>query len=155
TNQKVSVGPPYYNLTFIPLMVPLLVAMAVGPLLPWKRGDLAAALQRLKWGFGAAAAAAIATMAGMGVRSLGAACGLGLAGWARGGTLTELGERLRLFAGPPAAVVRRALRQPRASWGMTLAHGGMAIVIAGITGSTAWTEELIVNGKPGQSFDIA
>src|SRR5512134_1055523 len=46
--QKVSVGPPFFNMTFVPLMVPLLIAMGVGPLLPWKRGDLAAALSRLK-----------------------------------------------------------------------------------------------------------
>ena len=38
--QKVSVGPPFFNMTFVPIMVPLLVAMAVGPILPWKRGDL-------------------------------------------------------------------------------------------------------------------
>src|SRR5205085_756429 len=54
-----------------------------------------------------------------------------------------------------AAVLRRTLRQPRATWGMTLAHAGMAVTIAGITGSTAWTEELIVSGKPGATYDIA
>ena len=91
----------------------------------------------------------------MGVRSLGAACGLALAAWLMAATLAELAARLRLFAERPAAVLRRAWRQPRATWGMSLAHGGMAVVIAGITGSTAWTEELIVSGKPGQSFDIA
>ena len=46
---KVSVGPPFFNATFVPLMVPLLVAMAVGPMLAWKRGDLAAALRRSEW----------------------------------------------------------------------------------------------------------
>src|SRR5437763_621955 len=50
-HQKVSVGPPFYEMTFAPIMVPLLIAMAVGPLLPWKRGDLLAALSRLKLGF--------------------------------------------------------------------------------------------------------
>src|SRR5579864_6807502 len=53
--QRVSVGPPFYTMTFVPIMVPLLVAMAVGPLLPWKRADLAAALARLNLAFLAAA----------------------------------------------------------------------------------------------------
>src|SRR5579872_1877113 len=51
THQKVSVGPPFFDMTFVPIMVPLLVAMAVGPLLSWKRGDLWAAMQRLKLAF--------------------------------------------------------------------------------------------------------
>src|ERR1700734_2712488 len=65
--QRVSVGPPFYAITFVPIMVPLL---------PWKRGDLAPALARLKWAFLATAAAAVVTLAAMGVSSLGAACGL-------------------------------------------------------------------------------
>ena len=47
TGAKISVGPPYFNLTFGPLMVPLLIALPFGPLLAWKRGDLARAAQRL------------------------------------------------------------------------------------------------------------
>jgi cytochrome c-type biogenesis protein CcmF len=153
-HQKVSVGPPFYTMTFVPIMVPLLVAMAIGPMLPWKRGDLVAALSRLKFAFLATAAAALVTLMVTGAQSIGAACGLALAAWLFAATLTELAERIRLFAEPRGAL-RRALYLPRAAWGMTLAHGGMAIVIAGITGSTAWTEERIVTGRPGDSFDIA
>ena len=69
--------------------------------------------------------------------------------------MTELAERVRLFAEPLPAVLRRALHLPRATWGMIFAHAGMAVVIAGITGSTAWTEEKIVSARPGQSFEIA
>ncbi len=154
-HQKVSVGPPFYTMTFVPIMVPLLVAMAVGPLLPWKRGDLPAALARLKFAFVATAAAALATLAATGARSIGAACGLALAAWVFAATLTELAERVRLFAEPLPAVLRRVLHLPRATWGMVFAHAGIAVVIAGITGSTAWTEEKIVSARPGQSFEIA
>jgi cytochrome c-type biogenesis protein CcmF len=154
-HQKVSVGPPYYNLTFGPIMLPLLVAMAVGPLLPWKRGDLWAALARLKLAFLAVAAAAVVTLAAAGVHSIGAACGLALAAWLLASTLIEWAERVRLFAEPLSSVLRRAWRLPRAAWGMTFAHAGMAIVLAGITGSVSWTQEKIVDGRPGQSFDIA
>src|ERR1700687_170928 len=154
-HQKVSVGPPFYTMTFVPIMVPLLVAMAVGPMLPWKRGDLLAAFGRLKFAFVARAAVALATLAATGARSLGAACGLALAAWLMAATLTELAERVRLIAEPLPTVLRRALNLPRATWGMIFAHAGMAVVIAGITGSTAWTEEKIASARPGQSFEIA
>ena len=49
-NDKISVGPPYYNMTFVPIMVPLLLVMVVGPALKWKRDELRAALVRLKLG---------------------------------------------------------------------------------------------------------
>ncbi|MBV9966263.1 MAG: heme lyase CcmF/NrfE family subunit, partial [Alphaproteobacteria bacterium] len=152
-HQKVSVGPPFYEMTFVPIMVPLLIAMAVGPMLPWKRGDLAAALSRLKLAFVITAAAALLTLAATGARSIGAACGLALAAWLFAATLTELAERVRLFADPRGAL-RRALHLPRAAWGMTLAHGGMAIVIAGITGSNAWTAERIVDARPGDQIAL-
>jgi cytochrome c-type biogenesis protein CcmF len=153
--QRVSVGPPFYTMTFVPIMVPLLIAMGVGPLLPWKRGDLAAALGRLKWAFAATAAAALVTLMAAGATSLGAACGLALAAWLLAATASELAERVHLFAEPLPAVLRRAMRLPRAAWGMTIAHGGMAVVIAGITGSNAWSEHKVVNARPGQSVAIA
>ncbi len=155
THQKVSVGPPFYTMTFVPIMVPLLIAMGVGPMLPWKRGDLPAALSRLKFAFFATAAAALVTLAATGARSIGAACGLALAAWVFAATMVELAERVRLFAEPLPAVLRRALHLPRATWGMIFAHAGMAVTIAGITGSTAWTEERIVSARPGQSFELA
>src|SRR5947199_92199 len=99
-HQKVSVGPPFYDMTFVPIMVPLLIAMAVGPLLPWKRGDLAAALARLKFAFIAIAGAMVVTLAAAGVRSIGAACALGLAAWLFTATLVEWAERVRLFVDP-------------------------------------------------------
>ena len=153
-HQKVSVGPPFYDMTFVPIMVPLLIAMAVGPMLPWKRGDLYAALSRLKVAFVVTAAAALVTLAATGAHSIGAACGLALAAWLFAATMTELAERVRLAADPRGAL-RRALHLPRATWGMILAHGGMAVVIAGITGSNAWTQERIADARPGDKIELA
>ncbi|MBV8779234.1 MAG: heme lyase CcmF/NrfE family subunit, partial [Alphaproteobacteria bacterium] len=116
SKEKVSVGPPFFNMTFVPIMVPLLVAMAVGPMLPWKRGDLAAALSRLHWAFVASAAVAVATLAIRGAGSLGAACGLGLAAWLLAATISSQAERLGLFVEPLASVLRRAMHLPRAAW---------------------------------------
>src|SRR5256714_12102503 len=99
-HQKVSVGAPYFNMTFIPIMVPLIAAMAVGPMLPWKRGDLWAALSRLKLAFAAVVGAAVITMAAAGARSVGAACAPALAAWLFAATLPQLAERVRLFTDP-------------------------------------------------------
>jgi cytochrome c-type biogenesis protein CcmF len=154
-HEKVSVGPPFFNATFVPVMIPLLVAMAVGPMLSWKRGDLWAALQRLKLGFGIAGAAWVLTMLVMGYSSVGAACGLALAAWLFAASVIEWAERVRLFSEPFGNSMRRALRLPRAAWGMTFAHAGMAIVVAGITGSSAWSVEKIANVKPGGSVELA
>ena len=153
--KMVSVGPPYFDMTFVPIMIPLLIAMAVGPLLSWKRGDLWAALQRLKLAFAIAAFGAVATLSIMGVKSLGAACGLALAAWLFAATIVEWAERVRLFSEPLGGSLRRAMRLPRAAWGMTFAHAGMAVVVAGITGSSAWTVEKIEAVKPPGSVELA
>jgi cytochrome c-type biogenesis protein CcmF len=155
STQKVSVGPPFFDMTFVPIMIPLLVAMAVGPMMSWKRGDLWAALQRLKLGFAIAAGAAVLTMLIMGYSSVGAACGLALAAWLLTAVIIEWAERIRLFSEPFGNSVRRALRLPRAAWGMSFAHAGMAVVVAGITGSSAWTVSKIEDVKPGSSVELA
>src|SRR6185437_464084 len=124
-------------------------------MLSWKRGDLWAALQRLKLGFAIAAGAAVVTLAVKGVSSLGAACGLALAAWLLIATAVEWTERVRLFSEPLGSSLRRALRLPRAAWGMTFAHAGMAVVVAGITGSSAWTVERIENVRPGGQVELA
>ncbi len=153
--KMVSVGPPFFDMTFVPIMIPLLIAMAVGPLLSWKRGDLWAALERLKIAFSIAAFVSVLTLSVMGVKSVGAACGLALAAWLFAATIVEWAERIRLFSEPLSSSFRRALRLPRAAWGMTFAHAGMAVVVAGITGSSAWTVEKIEAVKPPGSVELA
>jgi cytochrome c-type biogenesis protein CcmF len=61
TGDKISVGPPFFNLTFGPLMIPLLLAVPFGPILAWKRGNLGMALERLWWA-GAAALVVVASI---------------------------------------------------------------------------------------------
>ena len=149
---KVSVGPPYFIATFVPLIAPALVAMAIGPMLAWKRGDLAGALGRL-WlaALGAALAAGTALAYGETL----AALGLAAAAWIGLGTLVEWAERLRLGRAPAAEVWRRARTMPRAVWGAGLAHLGVAVVVAGITASQCFQSELILAMKPGDSARIA
>jgi cytochrome c-type biogenesis protein CcmF len=152
---KVSVGPPYFNATFVPLMAPLVAALAVGPLLAWKRGDLAAALGRLK--FTAAAALAALVLAGAlawGRPVLGAVA-IGAAVWLAAGVLSELAARIGLGALPVSQSLARARGLPRSAWGMTLAHLGLAGVIAGAAGAALWSEEKILTMQPGQAAAIA
>jgi cytochrome c-type biogenesis protein CcmF len=152
---KVSVGPPYFNATFVPLMVPMILVMGIGPLLPWKRADLAGALARLKF---AAIAAALVAFAAFVLFTHGSALaygGIALAVWLFAATMVELSDRIRFLQIPLRESLRRALQLPRAAWGMTIAHAGLAVVIAGITVSSAWRIESIQVLHPGQSIDVA
>ena len=151
---KLSVGYPFFNATFVPLMVPLVVAVGIGPQLAWKRGDLLAALQRL-W---VALAAAVVTVLAVFYATSGgpvlAILGLGLAAWVGMATMVELAERLRLFRIPLGDSLRRAAQLPRSAYGMTLAHFGLAVSVAGFAAS-AFDRETIEVLRPGQSMTLA
>ncbi len=152
---KVSVGPPFFNATFVPLMIPLVVAMVVGPLLPWKRGDLPGALARLGVAAGLTAVTMIAAYWLEGGQSALALVGIGLAAWAFIGALAEWAERVGLFRLPAAQSLARARALPRAAWGMTAAHAGLGLAIAGMVGSSAWTGERILLARPGDTVSLA
>jgi cytochrome c-type biogenesis protein CcmF len=151
---KLSVGPPYFNKTFVPLMVPVMLAVAVGPLLAWKRGDLLGALQRL---WVALLAAILVTLVALYLTYGGpmlAVLGLGLAAWTATGAVVEWAERVRLFRSAPQESWRRARTLPRSAYGMTIAHVGLAISVAGIAASAYSVEQLAVV-KIGGSVPLA
>ncbi|MDX2221608.1 MAG: heme lyase CcmF/NrfE family subunit [Rhodospirillaceae bacterium] len=155
---KLSVGPPYFNAVFVPLMVPLAALTAVGPFLAWKRADAGGIVQRLKFVLAAALLMVGAVWLGAGgsLRDLAAAGGMGLATWLGLATLVEWGSRVR---GPGGATFTwtkawaRAASLPRSAYGMTLAHFGLAVLIAGVTGATAWKQERIESLAPGESLE--
>lgn len=151
---KISVGPPFFNAVFIPIMLPMIVAMAFGPLLNWKRGDLASAFNRLKVALVIALAATGATWAGQSDGPVFATLGMGLAVWLGIGTLAEFAGRLRLFSVPTRAW-GRLMHVPRASWGMTLGHFGLALAIAGMAGAGGWTKESIQTMRPGETVEVS
>ena len=152
---KISVGAPYFNATFVPIMTPLVIAMALGPVLAWKRGDPWRALGRLKLAFVASLGVLAASLWLDSARDLLAAFGMALAAWLFIGTAAELAGRIKLGRISPAASLRRALGVPRASYGMSIAHMGMAVAIAGITASSAWQSEVIRIMRPGQTAQLA
>jgi len=155
TGDKISVGAPFFNLTFIPLIVPLLIAVPFGPLLAWKRGDLVAAAQRLM----AAAAIVIGVVVLLlAVRHRGpwlAPFGVGLGLWLILGALTEIAYRVKLTETTPAEIWRRLRNLPRAAYGTALAHAGVGLTVIGIVATTAWRSEEIVALKPGDTAEIA
>ncbi|MDE2029250.1 MAG: heme lyase CcmF/NrfE family subunit [Alphaproteobacteria bacterium] len=138
---KISVGPPYFDMVFIPFMTPVILAMALGPMLAWKRGSLKTAFARLRISL-ALAAAAIAVFAAFHV-SWGVAASMGMAVWLFAGTMETLAERTGFLRAPWRETKRRALGLPRSFYGMIASHAGIAILIAGIAGSTAWQSERI------------
>ena len=152
---KVSVGAPFFNAVFVPLMVPLIAAVAVGPLLAWKRADLSGALARLRVALGVAFVAIAAVWFMVEPHSVLAALGMGFATWLVVGTMVELTSRVRLFRADLGESLRRLGGMPRSAWGMTLAHMGLGIVVAGITASSAWKIEDIRSMRAGESVTIA
>jgi cytochrome c-type biogenesis protein CcmF len=155
TGLKISVGAPFFNITFGPVMVLLTLALPFGPLLPWKRGDLLGVSQRLMAAGGLALAAMVTVMV-LGERAPWlAAFGVGLGLWVIAGTLTEIGSRARVFEVSMGESWQRLASLPRAAWGTTLAHIGLGVLILGIVGVSAWRVERILAVKIGESFDIA
>ena len=154
-NDKISVGPSYYNATFVPIMVPLLLAMAVGPVLKWKRDDARAVLRRLRSPFGASVLAAILILLLTFGHAVLAAAGMGLAAWLVIGSLSVLARRLRLSSRSWTASLDLARTTPRAFYGLIIAHAGMGVAVAGITGMSEWATEKIQLMRPGESVQLS
>ena len=152
---KISVGPPFFNAVFLPLMIPMIMAMAVGPLLNWKRSDLKPALTRLWAAFVAATVIIGITLYAYSDAPVLAIIGMGIAAWLGVGTLVELCERIKLFRVSGGETVRRFLRIPRATWGMTFGHLGMAIAIAGMSGAGGWKVESIQVMSVGETVKVS
>jgi cytochrome c-type biogenesis protein CcmF len=154
TGAKISVGAPFFNATFGPLLLPLLIAMPFGPLLAWKRGDLHAAAQRLLAAFAVALVGVAAAFAVEGGGPVLAPFGIGLALFVMMGAVTDIVERIALFRVPFAATLSRARGLPRSAWGTAVAHFGVGVVLLGVVGETQWNAERIVSVKPGETVSI-
>ncbi|HET6322428.1 MAG TPA: heme lyase CcmF/NrfE family subunit [Hyphomicrobium sp.] len=155
TGDKISVGPPYFDWTFGPLMVPLLLALPFGPLLAWKRGDVLGAAQRLAF----AALLAIVVMVGtLAVLQRGpwlAPFGIALGVFVMAGAVTDLASRVRLGSVPLGDAARRLVNLPRSAIGTALAHFGVGMLVVGVVSTSAYREEKILVMKPGEVVSIA
>lgn len=139
---KISVGPPYFNAVFVPIMVPLLFLIAAGPLARWKHADLKQIGMRLR------IAAVIALAAGIGLPFLAGAwtpliaIGLLAAVWIAASTVLQIADRLKTGSASPSF------------WGMHIAHLGIAVFVVGVTMVSGYQEEKDVRMAPGDTVSI-
>jgi cytochrome c-type biogenesis protein CcmF len=154
TGDKISVGPPFFNLTIVPLCLPLLLAVPFGPLMTWKRGDLAGVSQQLLAAAGASVAVAVLFAALAAPRDALAAVAVGLGAWLMLGAVTELGLRARWQWRAPGGSLGRLSRLQRAHFGTALGHLGVGVMVIGIAGATMRTET-IAEMRIGDTVDVA
>ena len=155
TGAKISVGAPFFNLTFGPLMIPLLLAIPIGPLLSWKRADLSGALSRLYFAAGAALLAMIITYAFTQDGPVLAVIGIGLGAWVCIGAFAEIFMRSGLPRVGAAVALKRVAGLPRPVWGTALGHCGIGLALLGVVSVSAFQQEIIKKVGPGEITQIA
>ena len=146
TGAKVSVGPPFFNATFVPVCAPLFAALCVGPFLGWKRAELGPALLRLRLAFVVSIAAAIVALTMIDSRSTLAALAFGFGVWLIVGSLAQLWDRVR------TGTLRTI---PRATLGMIVSHAALGVVVLGSVATSSWNTELMQVMKPGDRISFA
>ena len=154
TGDKISVGPPFFNMTFGLLMMPILIAVPFGPLLAWKRGDLLGVLQRL---YVAAGLALIAGLILFYVRHGGpvlAVLGLAAGFFLVFGAVTDLWYRAGIGKVAGNVAWRRLSGLPRSAFGTALAHAGLGVTVLGIVAVTTFETENITTMKPGGTAEL-
>jgi cytochrome c-type biogenesis protein CcmF len=152
---KISVGPPYYSVTFVPIFVLLFGLISFGPMLNWKRDEIARLLPRLR--APAALAAAVLAVGALvfGVHHLFAALGLALGVWLMVGAFVVLARRWRIGQVSGADVIGLARSTPLAVWGLVIAHAGLGVTTIGVTSVTAFQANKVLSMSPGQSVRLA
>jgi cytochrome c-type biogenesis protein CcmF len=151
---KISVGPPYFDTVFVPLLVPVVFLMGLGPLAKWKETELPDLAKRLKWAAAVTFVMALLTgwLAG-GIRPM-TSLGLALGWWIVASVATDLWEKIHPL--PGMATVGQRLRQvPRATFGMMVAHLGVAAFIFGVTLVRGYEVESDVKMNLGDTTTVA
>jgi len=143
TSTRISVGPPYFAVTFAPIFVALLLLLPFGPRLSWRRGDLALAARQLAPGLGVALVAGVVAFAAGAPSSLAAACAFALAGWVIAASVLDMREKLKTGALPVSSLAS------------VFAHAGLGLSLLGIAGTSLWKSEALEIVAPGRSVTIA
>lgn len=149
---KISVGPPYFNAVFVPLMAPVLFLMGVGPLARWKEASLPDMFARLKWALAVALATGLLLPLTLEGYKPWASLGFVLAIWITLTVLVAFADRLKHGQ---RGLVQKLAALPRAFWGMQLAHFGMAVGIAGIAVVANYSTERDVRMEVGSYAELA
>ena len=149
---KISVGPPYFDTVFVPLMTPAVFLMGIGPLAQWKKASLPDLAMRLRWAFAVSVATALALPFVLGKWTPLISLGLLLALWIVTTTAIHLRERLAHDDG--SSLWGRLAAVPRSYWGMLLAHCGIALFIVGVTMVKGFEVEKDVRMNVGETATI-
>ncbi len=152
---KISVGPPYFDTVFVPLMAPLVFLMGVGTLARWKHAELPDLAKRLRWAAVVAVLCAVGAELAEGRISWMGGLGLVMGFWVFASVATDLRERLRPAGGMQGSLLHRFNQIPRAMKGMMLAHLGIGVFIIGVTMVRTYEVERDLNMDVGQSAEIA
>jgi cytochrome c-type biogenesis protein CcmF len=148
---KISVGPPYFDAVFVPLMTPAVFLMGIGPLARWKEASVPELAVRLKWAFGVSLITALLLPFVLGRWTPLVAFGLLLAAWIIVSTVVTLKYRL---SRNPGSLWARLGAQPRSYYGMLLAHCGVAVFIVGVTLVKGYETERDVRMAVGDSVTV-
>jgi cytochrome c-type biogenesis protein CcmF len=141
---KLSVGPPYFNAVFAPLLVPTVFLMVPGSVARWRDANVREIAHKLRWTFAGALALGLLLPFVLGGWSIGAAFGLFLGCWVALGMSQQVIERL----GKPGRI-------GASFWGQHTAHLGMAVLVIGITGVKCYEVERDVRMQIGDVVTIA
>ncbi|HEY7759513.1 MAG TPA: heme lyase CcmF/NrfE family subunit [Burkholderiales bacterium] len=152
---KISVGPPYFEAVFAPLMAPALFLMGVGPLARWKEALLPQLAVRLKWAFAVAVVTAALLPLTLGKWTPMIALGLLLAAWIVAAGLVNLHERLTQLAAAGQPLRARLRSLPRGYWGMLVAHFGVGVFLIGVTMVRGYETEKDVLMRVGDTVTVA
>ena len=136
---KISVGPPYFETVFAPLMAPALFLMGVGPLARWKHSSLPELAVLLRWALAVSFVLGMLLPLALGTWKPMVGFGLFLALWIVLSSLTTL---------------RKSLRQTRAHYGMVVAHIGVAVFVVGVTVVKGYDAEKDAALRPGESLEL-
>lgn len=148
---KISVGPPYFEAVFVPLMTPVIFLMGIGALARWKKASVADITRRLRWAIAVSLVTAFATPFLMGKWSLMVAFGMLLAAWAITTTIANLIERIRPRSSESKGWWARTRELPASYVGMLVAHFGIGVFIVGVSLVNGYESEIDVRLQFGQS----
>jgi len=147
---KLSVGPPYFNLVFVPLMAPAMFLMGIGPVARWKKAELPDLAKRLRWAFVVSVVSAVALPFILGGWKWLVSLGLLLAIWIVSTVFVNIWERVRVTSGQ-LTTFQKLRMQSRSYYGMQVAHLGVAVFIVGVTMVTGYQSEQDVRMGIGDS----
>lgn len=150
---KLSVGPPYFNVVFVALMVPAVFLMGIGPIARWRKASLPELAVRLRWAFAASAVTAVLLPFILGHWKPLVSLGLLLAMWIVITALLNIRDRVKTTAGQ-TSVLHKLRMQSRSYYGMQLAHVGVAVFIVGVTLVTGYQAEQDVRMTAGDKVSV-